>query len=362
MSFKGQLFFDPADIANIDSSYDSIASYLVGGDKAILDKENDTAFAATDRGIAMLAVRQDADASLVDTDGDYGMLQLDDNGRLKVAAEVTVEAGDAEFLEDSAHSDGDAGIHILAVRQDTRPANALTDANGDYASLFLNNVGELWVKDADSLAQLVTIDSVLDSIKVDTGNMDTSLNNIEASVAGIDTSANAIEASTASIDTNVADIEAILTALSKQEDAAHVSGDRGIMSLAVRNDAGTALAADQDYIPLSTDSSGNLRVSGTFQSAVPNTALENKVVSMSDTAAQIDASPLASRKYIMIQNDGNKPVYIGKADVTADTTAATGGFRLNKGAVIEWELGPGVAVYGRCETGDTSLIRLIELS
>jgi hypothetical protein len=83
---------------------------------------------------------------------------------------------------------------------------------------------------------------------------------------------------------------------------------------------------------------------------------------MTDVAAQIDASPLSSRKRIMIQNDGNNPVFIGKSDVTADTTAATGGLRLNKGATLEWDLGPGVAVYGVCESGKSSIIRLIEIA
>jgi hypothetical protein len=44
------------------------------------------------------------------------------------------------------------------------------------------------------------------------------------------------------------------------EDSAHVSGDIGVLGLAVRNDAGSVLAGTTgDYIPLSTDSSGNLR-------------------------------------------------------------------------------------------------------
>ncbi|MGH9257354.1 MAG: hypothetical protein ACRD3C_22570 [Vicinamibacterales bacterium] len=50
------------------------------------------------------------------------------------------------------------------------------------------------------------------------------------------------------------------TNLGKLEDAIHVSGDVGVMALAVYNGAGTALAADGDYTPLQTDASGNLRV------------------------------------------------------------------------------------------------------
>lgn len=48
--------------------------------------------------------------------------------------------------------------------------------------------------------------------------------------------------------------------LGKAEDAIHTSGDTGVMTLAVRNDAGTALAGTTgDYIPLTTDSTGALR-------------------------------------------------------------------------------------------------------
>jgi len=46
------------------------------------------------------------------------------------------------------------------------------------------------------------------------------------------------------------------------EDAVHASGASGVMALAVRSDAGTAFAADGDYVPLSVDSSGAVRVTG----------------------------------------------------------------------------------------------------
>lgn len=53
------------------------------------------------------------------------------------------------------------------------------------------------------------------------------------------------------------------TSLGKAEDAAHTTGDVGVMALAVRNDTGVTLAGTNgDYIPLSTDSAGHLRVFG----------------------------------------------------------------------------------------------------
>jgi hypothetical protein len=51
------------------------------------------------------------------------------------------------------------------------------------------------------------------------------------------------------------------TSLGKAEDAAHASGDVGVMSLAVRSDAGGALAGtDGDYAPLQVNAAGELRV------------------------------------------------------------------------------------------------------
>jgi hypothetical protein len=48
----------------------------------------------------------------------------------------------------------------------------------------------------------------------------------------------------------------------KAEDAAHVTGDAGVMALAVRADTAAALAGTTgDYIPLSTDEVGRLRAS-----------------------------------------------------------------------------------------------------
>lgn len=54
-----------------------------------------------------------------------------------------------------------------------------------------------------------------------------------------------------------------LAALSKAEDAAHSSGDPGVMLLAVRQDTAAALAGtDGDYIPLIVDNTGRLHIAG----------------------------------------------------------------------------------------------------
>lgn len=106
------------------------------------EKAEDAIHSSGAIGNFVLAVRNDANTPLA-ADGDYTPFTTDAQGRLKVAAEISVQAGDAEFLEDSIHNNADAGIHILAVRQDTLASSV--SADGDYASLKVNADGRLYV-------------------------------------------------------------------------------------------------------------------------------------------------------------------------------------------------------------------------
>jgi hypothetical protein len=239
------------------------------------EKLEDAAHASGDTGNYILSVRMSdvngANAALLaDTNGDYQSVFTNDKGELYVkdtdaltklteidnvldaikldtaAMVIDLAAIEAELLEqgltldsieadtdviaaatkleDAAHASGDRGIYSLAVRADSRPANANTDADGDYASFFVNNVGELWVKDADTLAQLVTIDAVLDSIKLDT---------------------------------------AALASTIYAEDSGHTTADPGQFILAVRNDANAVLTdADLDYSAIAVDSAGRVKIVG----------------------------------------------------------------------------------------------------
>jgi len=126
----------------------ALTSTLVGADQALdVNVANDVSVTIAsdpthyaeddvhtsgDTGQFMLGIRQDADTSPVSADGDYHPFVFDANGALKVRANVvaTVEPSDAEYAEDSAHSTGDVGLSMLAVRQDTLAASV--DADGDY--------------------------------------------------------------------------------------------------------------------------------------------------------------------------------------------------------------------------------------
>lgn len=98
----------------------------------------DSAHSSGDLGVQMLAVRNDAGTSLVSADGDYSPFSLDANGALRVSGSFT--PGDNKN-EDAAHSSGDTGSYILSVRQDVLASS--TSADGDYQSFKTDALGRL---------------------------------------------------------------------------------------------------------------------------------------------------------------------------------------------------------------------------
>jgi hypothetical protein len=63
-------------------------------------------------------------------------------------------------------------------------------------------------------------------------------------------------------------IDASLDSITRAEDAIHTSGNRGVVSLAVRRDTLAGTASDGDYITLSTDATGRLYTTSTVTGSV----------------------------------------------------------------------------------------------
>ena len=63
------------------------------------------------------------------------------------------------------------------------------------------------------------------------------------------------------LDATVAETNTKLDALTKTEDDAHVSGDKGVVVFGIRSDSDTATANDGDYTVLKLDEQGRLKVS-----------------------------------------------------------------------------------------------------
>ena len=160
------------------------------------------------------------------------------------------------------------GLHKLifdttdaTTRSDSHTVGAvLYDAVNDRLAV-INVSQELEVHDTDANASLDNIESDTAAMVIDLAAIE-----VEQLAQGVTLDSILVDTSAISVDTGViagdtASIDSILTALSKAEDAAHVSGDQGIMGLAVRNDSeGTLVGADGDYAPLQVDNVGRLRV------------------------------------------------------------------------------------------------------
>lgn len=272
------------------------------------------------------------------------------------AADIEVGVN-SEFAEDSAHTTGDIGSQVLAVRQDTLASS--TSADGDYASFKVNTTGELYTKDSDAKSVLDTIDTVLDNIYIDTQAMVVDLAAIETEQLAQGITLDTIAGDTTSIDST-------MTGLSQAEDSAHVSGDAGIQSLAVRNDTLSTLAdTDGDYAPFQVDASGALYtyLTGSDPLTVNDAALaEGAIGSKADTlgaaatAENVVGTNQASRKYLFVYNNDNRKVYIGGSGVDKDN-----GFPVSPGSYMELRAGSSMNVFYDSEkTGHA--IRTLEMS
>lgn len=74
--------------------------------------------------------------------------------------------------------------------------------------------------------------------------------------------------------------------------------------------------------------------------ALANTAIQAQQVTVTTTATNLQASPLSNRKYFLIQNNGNKPLYIGPSGVTTGT-----GFPIPAGSILDARIGAAVNVF-----------------
>lgn len=310
-------------------SGDSIAAYLADGsgnflESVVINTIRNLQVHGTNEFLQGSAYAAGVDylgaIGVVDSSGNWAPLTLNASGEVPVAATVNFAA---DYPEDTAHVNGDVGLFGLSRRIDARASSA--DTSGDYAAFNTNAVGELWVKDADTLAQLVLI-------KSDTA---------------------AILADTATIDSQTLAIQNLITALSKAEDAVHSTGDQGIQFLGIRQDTTAATSGTTgDYSSIQTWSNGEAKTVD-----IVNLANLQQIITVGTTATAIPT--MALRKLVFIQNLSSNDVYVGSATVT--NSGATRGFLLGKGGYVSVEAGPTNAIYV-VASGAGSAVSIWELS
>lgn len=138
------------DIGDVD-----ITSVIPGTGATNLGKPDDSGRTLGDTGVAALAVRRDADTSLVSATNDYSPLLLDASGYLK----VNVKAGSAsstQYATNAAYADGNTGTLALTVRDDA--LSTLTEADGDYSVHRVDSTGALWVTPASAFEVIGHVD------------------------------------------------------------------------------------------------------------------------------------------------------------------------------------------------------------
>lgn len=212
----------------------------------------DAVAGATDEGVLAVVVRDDALATLTPADADYTQMRTNARGALWVALDstaaqtVTLAAGTAtnEVVGDAAHDAAAAGNPLLCGAYAS--AAAPTDVSADADAV------RLWALRSGALATQPTYGGVL----AVAGNGAAGTGVQRVTLANDSTGVLATVTNVATIGTSVTPGTSAAH-LGKAEDAAHSSGDTGVMSLGVRSDtAAAASGTTGDYEPFHTDSVG----------------------------------------------------------------------------------------------------------
>lgn len=348
---KDRLIFDPTDATDSDnvgaylrdSAGALITSTSFGGIQALdvnvvgasgILHQEDEPHNSGDYGNFMLAVRNDSLASLTDTDLDYSPIAVDEFGRLKTTSTVTVPYS---YAEDNAHTSGDIGAFILAVRHDAD--TSLTDADGDYAPLQVNANGRLKVE-----ADITTTNNFEKAEDSASANGD-----IGAYILGVRQDTLASSTSTdgdyGSIKTNDRGAMWSVPVGTVADDA--VDSENPIkMGAKATNAALTGVSAAGDRADLITDLYRRI-----FINDSPNIAVNSQAVTVGTSAIPLPATALAGRRRIMIQNTSSNDIYVGPSGVTTST-----GMRVVKGATLSLEIGEHVVLYGIAGSAGNSIV------
>ena len=244
----------------------------------------DSAHTSADTGNFILGVRNDTLAALGGADGDYVPFQMNASGALYVeVASLPASTSTIEVVGDAAENAAVAGNPVLVGGRYDSSGRTLGD--GDVGAVALDADGAVHIADGGNAitvdgtvtANLGTTDNaVLDAIAASLALLDNSIasgNELQVDVvASLPAGSAAIGklAANSGVDIGDVDVTSIVpgtgaTNLGKAEDAAHTSGDVGVMPLAVRNDAlATLSGADGDYAPLQVDATGSLYTNNQF--------------------------------------------------------------------------------------------------
>ena len=283
---------------------------------------------------------------LNDAGAEYTSTTVDGDTTLDV--HLSGIGGDAFLAEDEAMGGGLHGIIPLMQREDTLATSG--SADGDAVYFKATSTGELYTHDADAITELQDIEADLESVietfdAAQAGTMGFMVAGIRQDAAGSPVSADGDVHPFVFNNDGELKVAADLTSSVADDDADSGNpikvGSRGVDGLL------TALSASDDRADLLSDLYRRIWVN-----QAPNVGNSVTTSTVGTTAVELAATPLAGRTNIMIQNNANKPIYIGTdGTVTAGTGVATDGIKLNKGATLTMEYGEDLNVFAIGESG-----------
>lgn len=202
-----------------------------------------------------------------------GSLTVDNGGTFAVQATLQASTNTTEVVGDAAHDAAAAGNPLLVGAYAS--AAAPTDVSADADAV------RLWALRSGALAMQPTYGGVLGVA----GNGASGAGVQRVTIANDSTGVLATVSNVATIGTSVTPGTGA-TNLGKAEDAAHTTGDVGVMALAVRRDADTTLVdTTGDYAPLQVNAAGSLKVAITSGAGSGGTSIADGATFTRDTTS-----------------------------------------------------------------------------
>jgi hypothetical protein len=189
---------------------------------------------------------------------------VDNAGTFAVQADTELTTGD---LDTGAGTDTRAVVGLAGTASGGAQLIPGSSTDGLLVNLGTNN--DVTVSGVATAANQTTVIGHLDGVEGLLTTIDGDTGTVAGAVSGTEMQVDVVAALPAGTN-NIGDVDVLsvvpgtgATNLGKAEDAAHTSGDVGVMPLAVRLDSAASFAdTDGDYAPLQLDSAGALRVTG----------------------------------------------------------------------------------------------------
>ncbi len=249
-----------------------------------LSKAEDTAHSDGDSGLMALAVRRDANTTLVGTDGDYAPFQVDADGKLKVEI---FDGGDSLTVDNAGLTDLAAAIN--ANEMDVNIKTSITQTVASGATFTVQEDGgaltalqliddTVFVDDtathSTGTTKLIGVGVVATPTDGSVGANDIGMLamstdrrlHVDSQIVGTDA---ALDVSAATVTVDLAgnnDVTIDASSVVYAEDVGHQAADAGLAVWMIRDDALAANAgvnADLDYMPFRANNFGALWVQPT---------------------------------------------------------------------------------------------------